>query len=102
MSEDIEEQLCKVLQKTSFSFKWDDTTSNCNALLMAYARYIVRRQKIIEGLFFSKYVETDTKGQKLYQTLVPCLPDKSIRIKCILACDTDGDAAVVGRYCRFL
>ena len=41
MNENTEEQLCEVLRKTSFSVQLDETTtSDNNALLMDYVRYI--------------------------------------------------------------
>ena len=41
MGTNIEDQLCEILQNTSFSLQLDETTtSDSNALLMAYVRYL--------------------------------------------------------------
>ena len=65
MSENTEEQHCEVLRKTSFSVQLHETTtSDNNALLMAYVRYIPRG-KVMEELLLCKYLETDTKGQTI-------------------------------------
>lgn len=101
MGANIEEQLCEVLQKTSFSLQLDETTtSDNNALLMAYVRYIFEG-KIMEELLFCKCLETDTKGQTIFQTLLAYLQDKSIPLTNIVACATDGAPAMVGRYRGF-
>ena len=60
MGEYSEEQLCQVLQKISFSLQLHaTTTSDNNALLMAYVRYKVD-EKIIAEILFCAYLETDT------------------------------------------
>ena len=45
----------------------ETTTSDNNALLMAYI-YYKDDGKIIEELLFCKYLEKDTKGQAIFQT----------------------------------
>ena len=101
MGINIEEQLCEVLQKTAFSIQLDETTtSDNNALLMAYVRYIPDG-KVMEELLFCKSLETDTKGQTIFQTLSAYLEDKSIPLTNIVACATDGAPAMVGRYRGF-
>ena len=77
----IEEQLCEVLQKTFFSIQLDETTtSDNNALLMAYVRYIYEYNgKVMEELLFCKCLQTDATGQTIFQTLLAYLQDKSIR-----------------------
>ena len=101
MGANIEEQLCEVLQKTFFSILLDKTTtSDNNALLMAYVRYI-DNGKIMEELLFCKCLLTDATGQTIFQTLLAYLQDKSIPLTNIVACATDGASAMVGRYRGF-
>ena len=52
MGTNIEDQLCEILQNTSFSLQLDEsTTSDNNALLMAYVYYMAEGNTIEELLF---------------------------------------------------
>ena len=55
----------------------------------------------MEELLFCKCLETDTKGQTIFQTLSDYLQDKSISLTNIAACAIDGVPAMVGRYRGF-
>ncbi|XP_071771056.1 zinc finger BED domain-containing protein 5-like [Centroberyx gerrardi] len=80
----------------------ETTTSDNNALLMAYVRYKASNsQEMAEEFLFSKYLETDTKGQTIFNALYTYLQEKSIPITNILACATDGTPSMVGRYRGF-
>ena len=101
MGTNIEDQLCEILRNTSFSLQLDETTtSDNNALLMVYVRYITDGN-IMEELLFCKCLETDTKGLTIFQTLSDYLRNKSIPLTNIIACATDGAPAMVGRYRGF-
>ena len=101
MGTNIEDQLCEILRNTSFSLQLDETTTSYNnALSMAYVRYIADRN-IMEELLFCKCLETDTKGQTIFQTWSDYLQNKSILFTNIKACATDGALALVGRYREF-
>ena len=78
MGINIEDQLCEILQNISFSLQLDEaTTSDNNALLMAYARYLIDGN-IVEELLFCKFLEMDTKSQTIFQTLSDYSQNKSI------------------------
>lgn len=100
MGADTEEQLCAILRDSPFSLQLDKTTTaDNNALLMAYVRYRASNShEMVEEFLFSKYLETDTKGQTIFNTLSAYLQEKSIPISNILACATDGAPAMVCRY----
>lgn len=68
MGADTEEQLCAILRDSPFSLQLDETTtSDNNALLMAYVRYRASNsQEMAEEFLFSKYLDTDTKGQTIF------------------------------------
>ena len=101
MGSNIEDQLCEILRNISFSLQLDETTtSDNNALTMAYVRYIADGN-IMEELLFCKCLETDTKGQTIFHTLSDYLQNKSIPFTSIIACATDGASAMVGRYPGF-
>ncbi|XP_029296292.1 protein ZBED8-like [Cottoperca gobio] len=103
MGADTEEQLCVILRDSYFSIQLDETTtSDNNALLMAYVRYRASNSKeMAEDFLFSKYLETDTKGQTIFNALHAYLEAKSIPISNILACTTDGVPSMLGRYRGF-
>lgn len=90
MGADTEEQLCDILRDSPFSLQLDKTTtSDNNALLMAYVRYRASdSDEMAEDFFFSKYLETDTKGQTNFNALAAYL-QKLIPITNILAYITD-------------
>ena len=101
MGANIEEQLCEVLQKTFIGIQLDETTtSDNNALLMAYVRY-TDNGKVMEELLFCKCLQTDATGQTIFQTLLAYLQEKSIPLTNIVACATDGAPAMAGRYRGF-
>ena len=53
MGSNIEDKLCEILQNTSFSLQLDETTtSDNNAFLMIYVRYITD-ENIMEELLFA-------------------------------------------------
>ncbi|XP_076806256.1 SCAN domain-containing protein 3-like [Clavelina lepadiformis] len=94
----IVQALPLMLGKTSFSVQLNETTtSDYNALLMTYVRYIAHG-KITEELSLCKYLETDTKGQAIYQTLIAYLQDKSIPLVNMLVCAVDGVPSMVSMY----
>ncbi|KAL0161518.1 hypothetical protein M9458_045243, partial [Cirrhinus mrigala] len=100
---DTEEQLCAILCDSPFSYQMDETTtSDNNALLMAYVRYRASdSDEMAEEFLFSKYLETDTKGLTIFNALSAHLQEKSIPITNILPCATDGTGGMVGRYRGF-
>ena len=101
MSTNIEDQLCEILQNTFFTLQLDEiTTSDNNALLMAYVRCIADGN-IMEELLFCKCLETNTKSQTIFQTLSDYLQNKSIPFTNIIASATDGAPVMVGRYLWF-
>ena len=55
----------------------------------------------MEELLFCKCLETDIKGQKIFQALSDYLQNNSIPYTNITACATDGAPTIVGRYRGF-
>uniref|UniRef100_A0A3Q3B1D1 C2H2-type domain-containing protein n=1 Tax=Kryptolebias marmoratus TaxID=37003 RepID=A0A3Q3B1D1_KRYMA len=103
MGADTEEQLCAILKDSPFTLQLDETTtSDNNALLMAYVRFKASSSaEMAEEFFFSKYLKPYTKGQTIIDALNSYLQEKSIPITNILACATDGAPSMVGRYRGF-
>ena len=92
MGMNIEDQLCEILRTTSYHIN--------NALFMAYVRYM-SDGNIMETLLFCKYLERDTKGQTVFQTLSDYLQNKFIPFTSIITRATDGAPAMVGRFRGF-
>ncbi|XP_026331329.1 SCAN domain-containing protein 3-like [Hyposmocoma kahamanoa] len=102
MSSDIESFLCDHLQKTHFSIQLDESTLPGNdALLLAYVRFIME-EEIHEELLFARTLETDTKGESIFNVLSNFFTEKSIPFTNIISVATDGAPAMVGRYRGFI
>ncbi|KAL0859501.1 hypothetical protein ABMA27_010658 [Loxostege sticticalis] len=102
MSSDIESILCNHLQKTQFSIQLDESTLPGNeALLLAYVRFIME-EEIHEELLFARTLETDTKGESIFNVLSNFFTEKSIPFANIISVATDGAPAMVGRYRGFI
>ena len=70
---------------------------------MAYVRYINPRTRgLSEELLFSQYLETDCKGQSIFNAVKNYFELKSIALKNIFSCATDGAPSMVGRYRGFI
>ena len=55
----------------------------------------------MEKLLFCKYLETDTRGQTIFQILFDYLQNKFIPFTNIIACATNCAPTMVDRYCGF-
>ena len=101
MAQNVEEKLCTILQGTEFSLQLDESTLPTNeCLLLAYVRFIYDG-KLCQELLFARTLETDTKGGTVFSTLEGFLNERNIPMKNIIACATDGAAAMVGKYRGF-
>lgn len=69
MAENIEESLCNHLKTCQFSIQLDESTLPTNeALLLSYVRFI-KNEKICQELLFARNLETNTKGETIFNTL---------------------------------
>ncbi|GBP89280.1 SCAN domain-containing protein 3 [Eumeta japonica] len=101
MSSDIE-SFCAIICKNSFSIQLDESTLPGNeALLLAYVRFIME-EEIHEELLFARTLETDTKGESIFNVLSNFFTEKSIPFTNIISVATDGVPAMVGRYHGFI
>ena len=89
MGSNVENQICDILKTSTFSLQLDETsTFDGNALLMAYVRYInPRTRELSEELLFSQYLETDCKGQSIFNTIKNYFELKSIALKKFFLCN---------------
>ncbi|XP_044747388.1 protein ZBED8-like isoform X1 [Coccinella septempunctata] len=102
MSSDIESFLCNYLQTTHFSIQLDESTLPGNeALLLAHVRFVMD-EEMHEELLFAKKLETDTKGESIFNILSDFFREKSIPFTNVISVATDGAPAMVGRYRGFI
>ncbi|XP_044744747.1 protein ZBED8-like [Coccinella septempunctata] len=102
MSSDIESFLCNYLQTTHFSIQLDESTLSGNeALLLAHVRFVMD-EEMHEELLFAKKLETDTKGESIFNILSDFFREKSIPFTNVISVATDGAPAMVGRYRGFI
>lgn len=102
MAKDVELSLCEYLQTSKFSIQLDESTlPNNEALLLAYVRFI-KEEKICQELLFAKNLETDTKGESIFNTMHVFFQEKGIPIRNILSVATDGAPAMTGRHKGFI
>ncbi|XP_076065258.1 protein FAM200C-like [Oratosquilla oratoria] len=101
MAADVESQLMLKLQVNVFSFQLDETILPDNsALLMAFARFL-DVDGIREELIFALKLTTDTKGESIFKKIEAYFEENNIPLKNIVACATDGAAAMIGGYRGF-
>ena len=87
---------------TEFSLQLDESTLPGNeSLLLAYVRFI-KGGSLCQELLFARLLETDTKGESVYQTVEDYFQKKSIPLTNIISCATDGAPSMVGRHRGFL
>lgn len=102
MAKDVEISLCDFLKTCKFSIQLDESTLPNNvALLLSYVRFI-KQEKICQELLFAKSLETDTKGESIFNTMSKFFQEKEIPMHNILSAATDGAPAMTGRHKGFI
>ncbi|KAL4132712.1 hypothetical protein QTP88_009821 [Uroleucon formosanum] len=102
MAENIEESLCNHLRTYQFSIQLDESTLPTNeALLLSYVRFI-KNEKICQELLFARHLETNTKGETIFNTLENFCDEKQIPLKNIMSIATDSAPAMTGRHKGFI
>ncbi|XP_064118924.1 zinc finger MYM-type protein 6-like [Macrobrachium nipponense] len=97
MAADVENQLISKLQVNDFSLQLDESTLPDNsALLMAFVRFL-DVDEICQEMLFALKLTTDTKGESIFKKLEVYFEENNIPLKNIVACATDGAAAMIGR-----
>lgn len=102
MAQDVEISLCDYLKTCNFSIQLDESTlPNNEVLLLSYVRFI-KDEKIYQELLFAKNLETDTKGETIFNTMSTFFQEKEIPMHNILSAATDGAPAMTGRHKGFI
>lgn len=69
MAKNIKDSVCNHLKTCQFSIQLDESTLPIHeALLLSYVRFI-KDEKIFQELLFARNLETDTKGEIIFNTL---------------------------------
>ncbi|XP_014481742.1 PREDICTED: SCAN domain-containing protein 3-like [Dinoponera quadriceps] len=80
----------------------DESTLPTNeALLLSYVRFI-KDEKICQELLFSRNLETDAKGETIFNKLEKFCDVKESPLNNITSATTDGAPAMTGRYKGFI
>ncbi|XP_064120707.1 zinc finger MYM-type protein 6-like [Macrobrachium nipponense] len=94
MASDVENQLISKLQVNDFSLQLDESTLPDNsALLMAFVRFL-DVDEICQEMLFALKLTTDTLGESIFKKLEVYFEENNIPLKNIVACATDGAAAM--------
>ncbi|KFD47115.1 hypothetical protein M513_12025 [Trichuris suis] len=72
------------------------------AVLLAYVRFIRGEEHFVEELKNSKELETDTRGESIFQVVQEFFSEKGIPLQNIIAVATDGAPAMVRCHRRFI
>lgn len=101
MATNVHDKLCALLKSKEFSLQLDEATLPDNeSLLLSYVRYI-EEENVHQELLFAAKMDTDTKGQSIFQKVEDFFRAKNIPLTSILTCATDGAPSMVGRYRGF-
>ena len=80
----------------------DESTLRDNeVILMAYVSYI-HDGAPKEEMLFAKPLETDTRGESIFGVVKQFFEEKSIPLRNIVACATDGAPSMIGRHRGFI
>ena len=65
----FKETLCNILAATEFSLQLDESTLPGNeSLLLTYVCF-VKDEKLVQELLFTRQLETDTKGESVFNVV---------------------------------
>lgn len=102
MAHDVEDSLCEYSKTSQFSIQLNELTLLwIEALLLAYVQFI-KEEKICQELLFAKELQTDTKGELIFQALEKFFKEKEIPMSNILSVADNGAPAMIGSYRDFL
>ena len=103
MAGDVENQLVALLQ-INFSLQIDDALLlNNKAIIMVYVRFLNDAGELAEEMLFAHSLVTDTKRETIFKEVSSkYFQKRKIPMINIIACATDGAAAMVGRYRGFI
>jgi len=99
ISDDINDQLVAKMRGNEFSLQLDEaTTSNKDAYLICYARFIDKDDNIVEDLLLCKPILTNCRAHELFALLNNFFQESNLEWKyCVDLC-TDGPRGMSGRF----
>ena len=101
MSADVDHKLCNTLRSTEFSLQLDESTFPGNeSLLLGYVRF-VHNGVLCEELAIALSINTDTRGEIVFQEVKAYFEINAIPLTNVIACATDGAPFMMGRYRGF-
>ena len=101
MSADVEHKLCNTLRNTEFSLQlYESTLPGNESLLFGYTRF-VHNGVLYEELAIALSLNTDTRGETVFQEVKTYFETNAIPLTNVIACATDGALSMMGRYRGF-
>ncbi|GCC24501.1 hypothetical protein chiPu_0002902 [Chiloscyllium punctatum] len=101
MASNVEDKLCFLLILKEIVLQiYGSTICRNQALLLRYVRFIDKNE-IREELLFALDLPTDTKGKTIFDCVKDYFDKKSVTLKNIVACATDGACAITGQHRGF-
>ncbi|XP_072401098.1 zinc finger MYM-type protein 6-like [Diabrotica undecimpunctata] len=103
MGANVEDVLCNKLKSREFTVQLDESIlSDSTALLLSYVRFIDDNGEMAEKMLFIRSLITDTKGSSIFEVIKRFFEEKEIPLLNMIACATDGAAAMTGRHWGFI
>ena len=101
ISDDINDQLVAKMRGNEFSLQLDEattSTSNKDAYLICYVRFIDNDDNIVEDLLFCKPILTNCRAHELFAILNNFFQENNLEWKYYVGLCTDGARAMSGRF----
>ena len=101
MSAYVEHKLCNILRNTEFNLQLNESTLLSNeSLLFGFVRF-VHNGVLCEELAIALSLNTDTRGETVFQEVKTYFETNAIPLTNVIACATDGAPSMISRYRGF-
>ncbi|XP_072377271.1 zinc finger MYM-type protein 6-like [Diabrotica undecimpunctata] len=102
MGANVEDVLCNKLKSREFTVQLDESTLSDSTALLQYVRFIDDNGEMAEEMLFVRSLITDTKRSSIFEVIKRLFEEKEIPLLNMIACATDGAAAMTGRHWGFI
>ncbi|XP_072389268.1 zinc finger MYM-type protein 6-like [Diabrotica undecimpunctata] len=102
MGANVEYVLCNKLKSREFTVQLDESTLSDSTALLQYVRFIDDNGEMAEEILFVRSLITDTKRSSTFEVIKRFFEEKEISVLNMIACATDGTAAMTGRHMGFI
>ncbi|XP_072397461.1 zinc finger MYM-type protein 6-like [Diabrotica undecimpunctata] len=102
MGANVEDVLCNKLKSREFTVQLDESTLSDRTALLQYVQFIDDNGEMAEEMLFVRSLITDTKRSSIFEVIKRFFEEKEIPLLNMIACATDGAAAMTGRHWGFI